>query len=95
VGHTDTLAESSVEMRELYMLVYLKVKDVAQQKGVSQRQLSLRSGVDINTVRRIFQHPTTIVTTETLGKLAQVLGVDVSELIESVRTDEAPPTTPS
>jgi transcriptional regulator with XRE-family HTH domain len=71
------------------MLVRLKVKDIAQQKGVSQRQLSLRSGVDINTVRRIFQHPTTIVTTETLGKLAQVLGVDVSELIESV-SDEPP-----
>jgi DNA-binding Xre family transcriptional regulator len=80
-------------MRELSMLVRLKVKEVAQQKGVSQRQLSLRSGVDINTVRRIFQHPTTIVTTETLGKLAIVLEVDASELIESMKDE--PPEKPS
>jgi DNA-binding Xre family transcriptional regulator len=47
----------------------------------------LRSGVDINTVRRIFRYPTTIVTTETLAKLADVLEVDASELIESVPDD--------
>jgi DNA-binding Xre family transcriptional regulator len=64
--------------------VRLKVKEIAQAKGMSQRRLSLRSGVDINTVRRIFHYPTTIVTTETLAKLADVLEVDASELIESV-----------
>jgi DNA-binding Xre family transcriptional regulator len=73
------------------MRVRLKVKEVAQQKGISQRQLSLRSGVDINTVRRIFQHPTTVVTTETLGKLAIVLEVDVSELVESIPDDDELP----
>ena len=66
------------------MVVRLKVKEVAKEKGMSQRQLSLRSGVDINTVRRIFQHPFTVVTTETLGKLAKTLEVDASQLIESV-----------
>jgi DNA-binding Xre family transcriptional regulator len=71
------------------MRVRLKVKEVARQKGVSQRQLSLRSGVDINTVRRIFQHPMTVVTTETLGKLATTLEVDASMLIESI-PDEPP-----
>lgn len=65
-------------------LYRLKVKEVAQQKGISQRQLFLRSGVDIRTVRRIFQHPDTVVTVETLAKLARVLEVDVSELIESI-----------
>lgn len=65
-------------------MVRLKIKEIAEQQGISQRQMSLRSGVDINTVRRIFHNPTTIVTTETLGKLARVLGVDVSALIESV-----------
>ncbi len=70
-------------------MVRLKVKEIAQQKGVSQRQLALRSGVDINRVRTIFRHPTkTVVTTETLDKLARVLGVDVSELIESYNEGE-------
>jgi transcriptional regulator with XRE-family HTH domain len=67
--------------------VRLKVKEIAEAKGMSQRRLSLRSGVDINTVRRIFRYPTTIVTTETLAKLADVLEVDASELIESVSDD--------
>lgn len=70
-------------------MVRLKVKEVAQRKGISQRQLSLRSGVDVNRVRTIFRHPTTtVVNTDTLDKLAKVLGVDVSELIENVPDNE-------
>jgi DNA-binding Xre family transcriptional regulator len=69
-------------------MVHLKIKDVAAKKGISQRQLSLRSGVDINTVRRIYRNPYTIVTTETLDKLSKVLDVDVSELIESAQPDD-------
>jgi transcriptional regulator with XRE-family HTH domain len=70
-------------------MIRLKVKEVAKEKGISQRQLSLRSGVDIRTVQRIFRDPTRIVTTETLDKFAKVLGVDASELIESVPNDAA------
>jgi DNA-binding Xre family transcriptional regulator len=70
-------------------LYRLKVKEIAGLKGISQRQLFLRSGVDIRTVRRIFQHPDAVVTVETLAKLAKVLEVDVSELIESVSDDES------
>lgn len=69
------------------MRVRLKVLDVAREKGVSQRKLSMKSGVDINAVRRIFHDPFANVTTETLGKLASVLDVDVSALIESAPDD--------
>lgn len=66
-------------------MVRLKVKEVALAKGISQRQLSLRTGIDINAVRRIFRYPVGIeVRLETLDKIARVLGVDVSALIESV-----------
>lgn len=72
-------------------MVRLKVKEAATAKGVSQRRLSLRSGIDINTIRKIFQHPTTAnPTVETLGKIADTLGVDVSELVESVPDGEKP-----
>ncbi len=73
-------------------MIRLKVKEVAQQKGFSQRKLSLRSGVDLRTVQRIFRDPTRIVTTETLDKFAKTLEVDASELIESV--PDEPPQTP-
>jgi transcriptional regulator with XRE-family HTH domain len=66
-------------------MVHLRVKEIAIYKGISQRQLFLRSGVDIKTIQRIFHFPdTTVVTTETLDKLARVLGVDISLLVESV-----------
>ncbi len=65
-------------------MIRLKIKEVAAAKGVSQRKLSLRSEVDIKTVQKIYRYPYSIVTTETLDKLAKVLGVDASELIESV-----------
>jgi transcriptional regulator with XRE-family HTH domain len=74
----------------------LKVKEVAQAKGISQRQLFLRSGVDITTIRKVFRYPQTVVTVETLTRLAKVLDVDVSELIESVPDNTAtPPTSPT
>jgi len=63
-------------------MVRLKVKEVAQQKNMSQRQLFLRSGVDIRTLQKIYRDPYTNITIETLGRLARALGVDASELIE-------------
>lgn len=69
-------------------MVRLKVKEVAAAKGISQRQIALRSGIDINAVRRLFRFPIgTNTKVETLDKIAKVLGVDVSELIESVPDD--------
>jgi DNA-binding Xre family transcriptional regulator len=69
------------------MAVRLRVKEIALEKGMSQGKLSRSADVDIKTLQRIYRQPTTIVTTETLGKLAKALGVDVSELIESVPDD--------
>lgn len=69
-------------------MIHLKVKEVAISKGVSQRKLSLRTGIDINTIRKIFRYPTTAnPTVETLGKIASILEVDVSELLESIPDD--------
>jgi transcriptional regulator with XRE-family HTH domain len=63
--------------------VRLKVKEIAQQKGVSQGRLSRLSDVDIKTIKRIYRDSMTIVTTETLGKIATALNIDASELIEN------------
>jgi transcriptional regulator with XRE-family HTH domain len=63
-------------------MIRLKVREIAKQKGMSQRQLFFRSGVDITTLQKIWRNPHTNITIETLGKLARALGVDASELIE-------------
>ena len=70
------------------MKTRLRVKEVADKKGVSLTKLSQRSEVAYNTVRRIWRDPYTDVTISTLQRLADVLGVNVSELLESV-SDEA------
>lgn len=67
----------------------LKVKEIAEAKHISQRRLSMRSGVDIRTIQKIYRDPYKIVTTETLDKIAKILGVDASELIESVPDEKA------
>ena len=67
----------------------LKVRDIAKQKGLSQRQLILRSGLDTRVVQRVLRDNHANITLSTLDKLASVLDVDISELIESVPdTDE-------
>ncbi len=65
-------------------MIRLKVKEIATAKKISQRKLSMKSGVDMRTVQGIFKNPYRNVTTVTLNKLASVLGVDASELIETV-----------
>lgn len=69
-------------------MIRLKVKEVAQAKGMSQRKLSIRSETDIKTIQKIYRYPNSVVTTETLDKLAKVLEVDVRELLESVDEPE-------
>ncbi|GCE05618.1 helix-turn-helix domain-containing protein [Dictyobacter aurantiacus] len=69
-------------------MIHLKIKEVAQAKGISQRKLSLKSEVDIKTIQKIYRYPNSIVTTETLDKIAKVLEVDASELIKSVPDPE-------
>lgn len=69
------------------MRTRLRVKEVANIKGVSMTKLSQRSEVAYNTVRRIWRDPYTDVTLSTLRRLADVLGVNVSELLETIPDD--------
>ncbi len=65
-------------------MIRLRVKEVAKEKGIGQGKLARMSDIDVKTMQKIFQYPTSIVTTETLDRIAKALGVDASELIESV-----------
>jgi DNA-binding Xre family transcriptional regulator len=68
-------------------MIRLKVKEVAEAKHISQRKLSMLSGVDIKNIQKIYRDPYRVVNTETLDKIARVLNVDVRELLESVPDD--------
>ena len=63
-------------------MIRLRVKEIAEQKGIGQGKLQRLADMDIKTVRKILRNPLTIITTETLDKLAKALEVDPRELIE-------------
>jgi len=65
-------------------MIRLRVKEVAKAKGISQGRLQRRADLDIKTIRKLYHDPYTIITTETLWKLAKALEVPSSELIEDV-----------
>jgi DNA-binding Xre family transcriptional regulator len=65
-------------------MIRLKVKELAQARGISQARLSRISDVDIKTMQKIFRYPMSVVTTETLNRIATALGVSIHELIEDV-----------
>ncbi|HEY6541654.1 MAG TPA: helix-turn-helix transcriptional regulator [Ktedonobacteraceae bacterium] len=65
-------------------MIRLRVKEVAQQKGLSMGKLSRKSDVNYRTIKLIFSNPEMSITTHTLNKLAGALGVPASELIETL-----------
>jgi DNA-binding Xre family transcriptional regulator len=65
-------------------MIRLKVKEVAQVKGVGQGKLARLADMDVKTVKRVYRDPYAEISTFTLDKFAKALGVDASELIESV-----------
>jgi DNA-binding Xre family transcriptional regulator len=73
------------------MAVRLRVKEVAQEKGMSMGKLHRAADVSYKTIKRIYSDPFYATTTITLGKLAKVLGVSPGELIEEVPDEGVAP----
>ncbi len=72
------------------MKLRLRVREIAQQRGISMGKLERLADLSHPTIRDIFRNPYKEVTTTTLAKLATALGVSVSDLFEEVpdeRTD--------
>lgn len=65
-------------------MIRLRVREMAEQKGMGIGKLQRRADMDIKTVRRIFHDPFTVINTLTLDKLAKALECDPRELIEPV-----------
>ncbi|HZS77993.1 MAG TPA: helix-turn-helix transcriptional regulator [Ktedonobacteraceae bacterium] len=62
----------------------LRVKEIAQAQGYNISTLSRRADVPLITVRRIWNNPRYRVRLDTLERIAEVLNVGVSDLIEDV-----------
>jgi len=65
-----------------YGMIRLKVREIAEQKGLSRTKLSRLSDTNYKTVDMIWKNPYKEVGTTTLERLAKALGVRVVDLIE-------------
>jgi len=65
-------------------MIRLKIKEVAEQKGLSMAKLARRADMDFKTVQRIFHDPYRDISLSTLDRLAAALGIPANELIETV-----------
>ncbi len=81
---TGTLLSSRRQVYAEIMKVRLRIKEVAEAKGMSMTRLHTKSEVAYNTIRRLFRDPYVEVTTTTLARLAEALEVKVEDLIETV-----------
>jgi DNA-binding Xre family transcriptional regulator len=65
-------------------MIRLRVKEVAQEKGVSQGKLSRMANVDPKTIKNIYHDPLVDIRLSTLARIAQALGVPSCDLIEDI-----------
>lgn len=60
----------------------LKVREIAETKGVSMSKLQRDADIAFRTVKLIFRDPYRDINLSTLDKLAQALGVRICDLID-------------
>jgi DNA-binding Xre family transcriptional regulator len=70
-------------------MIRLRVREVAQERGMSMNKLSQRSEVSYNVVKALYRNPYKEVTLHTLNRLADTLGVPATDLLEDVSNAHA------
>ena len=65
-------------------MIRLKIKEIAEAKGINQGQLSRLADVGYSTIRRIFDDPYYSVNFTTLERIGKALNIPATELLEEV-----------
>ncbi len=63
-------------------MIRLRIKEIAEEKGISIAKLARKADLDYKTVYRVANNPYAEISTFTLGRLAEALEVSVKELVE-------------
>lgn len=70
------------------MTTRLQVKEIATAKGWTQTKLQRAADVHAKTMQGIYNDPYRDVSYSTLLKIAKVLGVEISDLIEEIKEEK-------
>lgn len=68
-------------------MFHIRVKEVADQQGITQSRLSRLADVDPKVIRKIYQSPTKSISLYILDRIAQALHVPIQDLIESIEEE--------
>jgi DNA-binding Xre family transcriptional regulator len=85
--HRSSIIEASTSEGQKDDMRRLRVKEVAQAKGFTMAKLQRAADINLKTIQAIWHDPRHNASLNTLDKLAKVLGVPVTELIEDVPED--------
>ena len=69
-------------------MIRLKLKEVIQEKHISQSKLSRKADVSLNTIQAMYHNPHHDAVLSTLDKLAKALGVNIGDLYEVLPDEE-------
>ena len=69
-------------------MLRLKIKEVAESKGINQGKLSRMADIGYSTIRRVFDDPYYSVNLTTLERIAKALGVPALDLLEEVPDEQ-------
>jgi transcriptional regulator with XRE-family HTH domain len=70
-------------------MLRLRIKEIAEEKDISQSKLSRLADIGYSTVRRIFDDPYCSISIDTLNKIARALNVPALSLLEEVEENHA------
>ncbi len=69
-------------------MLRLRIKELADKRGLNRNQLQLKSGVTLPLLTRYWNNETGAVTLDALEKIARALDVKAIDLIEEVPDNE-------
>jgi len=70
-------------------MIRLKLKEILQEKQISQSKLSRMADVSLNTIQAMYHNPYHDAVLSTLDRLARALAVNVGDLYEVIPGDVA------
>lgn len=71
-------------------MLRLRVKEIAQDKGVGMAKLSRLADISYKTIQKIWRNPYHDASLSTINRIARVLEVPATELLEDVSEDLVP-----
>jgi putative transcriptional regulator len=64
------------------MEIYIKLKEILEEKGISERELSRITGIRQPTINEMCRNQSKRIPLENLAKICEVLDVDIPDILE-------------